>query len=172
MRSRRKPILLYAASLMLGGALLGVQFGRAAVGEIDPGFYRMFDEYHSFARYSAAHDGQYPGEQAGLGIEAAGCTDCALGTGRHPWLEHPVFSDADLGITQAVAAEVEDYGADEPVILPPEVEAPPPPRNFERYAYYQVDANDPPVEEKRQAVAAVDQTAAACAPGECTPVGM
>ncbi|QPQ55732.1 hypothetical protein IC614_03835 [Allosphingosinicella flava] len=174
MRSRRKSLALYATALIFGGTLLGVQFGRSAVAEIDPGFYRMWDDYHSFAQYSAAHDGQYPGEEAGLSVQTAGCDGCELGTGRFPWLQHPVFSDAELGIAESVPVETAAYVADDYAVMPAEPE-PLPQRSLARYAYYPVDATDPPAQEERpEAVAVADQTAApACGPDDlCQPVGM
>ncbi|HEY6917065.1 MAG TPA: hypothetical protein VI381_05430 [Allosphingosinicella sp.] len=135
-----------AGTIMLGSAL-GVCFGRSAVSQVDPKFYRIYDDYHSFAQYSAAH-AEYAPEAAGMGTEPIGCVGCeSLGDGRPPWLRSTIFSDADLGLTPVpVAVEGVSYEAPEALYsdaapVPEERTAP----QIERYAHYAVDATERPV---------------------------
>lgn len=174
------PVSLAVASgIALLGAGLGIQVGHSAIAEIDDGFYQSWDDYHSFAQYSAAHSGEYPGEEsAGLGSEApVPCLDCG-GTGRYPWLEHAVFSDAELGIAPASGVEGYEPAYEEPVIEhPPEPVEQSPARDIDRYAYYPVDASDDAdAIRARRDVAAAERQApqqSLCSPGDaCVPVGM
>ena len=170
--------LAIASGIALLGAGLGVQFGHSAIAEIDESFYQSWDDYHSFAQYSAAHSGEYPGEEsAGLGSETpAPCLDCG-GTGRYPWLEHAVFSDAELGIAPASGGEEYELAYEEPAIEPPEPVEQRPARDIDRYAYYPVDAHDDAdAIRARSAMAAAERQAppqSLCGPDDdCVPVGM
>ena len=135
-----------AGTIMLGSAL-GVCFGRSAVSQVDPKFYRIYDDYHSFAQYSAAR-ADYAPEAAGMGTESIGCVGCeSLGDGRPHWLRSTIFSDADLGLTplpalgEGGASEAPETLYSDTAAVPEERTAP----QIERYAHYAVDATERPV---------------------------
>lgn len=179
--------LAIASGIALLGAGLGVQFGRSAIAEIDQSFYQSWDDYHSFAQYSAAHAGTYPGEEAGLGSQqVTACIECGdRGTGRFPWLERAVFSDEELGIGPVAEYEPHDPPRYERDVVGTSVEAPLPERlarapermsTLERYAHYPVDAEEAAgVEANRRDLAFRESgpAPAMCGAGDdCVPVGM
>lgn len=174
----RRSIVPLTLGLAVGGVAMGAYAGGAAIGEL-PDFYA--EAYSAHYRSFADLVPNGPGYDAPAGLEAAnGCIGCdGLGTGLHPWTQHAVFTDEQLGISGELPADPQPVAMAE-IGIPDEPPVPSivgeGPSAIARYSGFPVTQEEMREREmapdRARSVPALAANSAACTPADCVPVGM